>query len=198
MKLLQTLPALLGSLALATTAALSPAKAEAVFQFGFFAPNLQLVDATEDVRGLRINFVYGENADVSGADLGIVNRTTGDFAGFGWAPGANLVEGSAAGVQWSWLYSHTEGEFTGWQSGLVSRIGGADSSGLQSGWVNLNEIDFTGVQIGLFNKADTLKGLQLGFINWAERLDGGLQIGLVNYAANSDLYPVLPLVNWQF
>ena len=196
MKLSKTLPTLLSSLALVAAAA--TAKAEAVFQFGFFAPDLQLVDSTEDVRGLRIDFVYGENRNVSGVDLGIVNSTTGDFAGFGWAPGANLVEGDAVGVQWSWIYSHTEGEFTGWQSGIVARIGGLGSCGLQSGWINLNETDFTGAQLGLFNKAETLKGLQLGFVNWAERLDGGLQIGLVNYAANSDIYKVLPIVNWQF
>jgi hypothetical protein len=196
MKLSKTLPTLLSSLALVAAAA--SARAEAVFQFGFFAPDLQLVDASEDVRGLRIDFVYGENRNVSGVDLGIVNSTTGDFAGFGWAPGANLVDGDAVGVQWSWLYSRTDGEFTGWQSGIVSRIGGLGSCGLQSGWVNLNEVDFTGAQIGLFNKAESLKGLQLGFVNWAERLDGGLQIGLVNYAANSDLYHILPIVNWQF
>lgn len=196
MKLSKTLPTLISSLAL--LAATTSLKAQAAFQFGFFAPDLQLVDASEDVRGLRINIVYGENANMSGVDLGIVNSTTGDFAGFGWAPGANLVEGSAVGVQWSWLYSHTAGEFTGWQSGLVSRVGGAGSAGLQSGWINLVESDFTGVQLGLFNRAESVKGLQLGFVNWAERLDGGLQIGLVNYAKNSDLFPILPIVNWQF
>jgi hypothetical protein len=198
MKLLKTLPALLSSLALAATAALTPAKAESFFQFGFFAPDLQLVDSTEDVRGLRIDFVYGENVNVTGVDLGVVNASTGDFAGFGWAVGANLVDGDAVGIQWSWIYSHTGGQFTGWQSGLVSRLSGTGAVGLQSGWVNLVERDITGVQFGLFNKGDTVKGLQLGFINWAENLDGGLQIGLVNYAANSDLYQILPIVNWQF
>lgn len=174
------------------------ARADVPFQFGFWAPDLQTAPVTEDVRGLRIDVLYGENRNVSGVDLGLVNSTTGDFVGFGWAPGANLVDGSAAGVQWSWIYSHTAGEFTGWQTAIVSRIGGHGSCGLQTGWVTLNESDFTGAQIGLFNKAETLKGLQLGLVNWAERLDGGLQIGLVNYAANSDLCQVLPIVNWQF
>lgn len=195
MKLNKTLPTLLSTLALVAAAA--TAKAEAAFQFGFFAPDLQLVDSSEDVRGLRLDIVYGENRNVSGVDLGIVNSTTGDFVGLGWAPGANLVDGSAKGVQWSWIYSHTAGQFTGWQSGLVARVGGADSAGLQSGWINLAESDFTGVQLGLFNKAAHAKGLQLGLVNWADRLDG-LQIGLVNYAENSDVYKVLPIVNWQF
>jgi hypothetical protein len=195
MKFPKSLPSLLGALALA--ASVSTTRAESFFQFGFFAPELQIVDASEDVKGLRIDFIYGENANVSGLDLGIVNSTTGDFVGLGWAPGANLVGGTAKGIQWSWLYSHTEGEFTGWQSGLVARVGGAGSAGLQSGWINLAESDFTGVQFGLFNKATDVRGLQLGFVNWADRLDG-LQIGLINYAENSDAYKVLPLVNWHF
>lgn len=191
------LSSLLGVLALALGAT-TTARADAGFQFGFWAPDLQIVEATENVRGLRINIVYGENANVSGADFGIVNSTTDDFVGFGWAPGANLVGGTTTGVQWSWIFAHTAGEFTGWQSAAVARIHGGGSSGLQTGLVTLSEGDFTGAQIGFFNKGNTVKGLQLGFVNWAERLDGGLQIGLVNYAANSDVYKILPIVNWQF
>lgn len=187
---------LLSSLAL-FAAAVTSVKADAAFQFGFFAPDLQLVEASEDVKGLRINFVYGENADVSGVDLGIVNSTTGNFVGFGWAPGANLVDGSAKGVQWSWIYSHTAGEFTGWQSGLIARIGGADSAGFQSGFINLVESDFTGLQLGLVNHAVNVKGVQLGFVNITQNLHG-IQIGLINYAENSDIYKVLPIVNWSF
>jgi hypothetical protein len=149
------------------------------------------------VSGLRINFVYGENANVSGLDLGIVNSTTGDFAGIGWAPGANLVNGSAIGLQWSWIYSHTAGEFTGWQSGLVSRIGGENSAGFQSGWINVVEKDFRGLQLGLVNYAANVSGVQLGFVNMTPQLHG-LQIGLINYAENSDLYKILPIVNWKF
>jgi hypothetical protein len=186
---------LLGAAALFISVA--SVRAESMFQFGLFAPELQIVDATEDVRGLRIDFVYGENRNVSGVDIGVVNSTTGGFKGFGWAAGANLVKGKTTGVQWSWLYSHSGGTFTGWQSGVLSRVGGADSGGLQSGWVNLAEADFSGVQFGLINKSKEMNGLQLGVINWADRLNG-LQIGLVNYAANSDLYKALPFFNWSF
>lgn len=193
---MKTLPLIIASSALALSAAV--AKADAGFQFGFWAPDMQIVDSTENVKGLRIDIVYGENADVTGADLGVVNSTTGDFKGFGWALGANLVKGDAVGVQWAWLYSRSEGEFTGWQGAALSRMAGEDSVGLHTGLVTLNEGGFTGAQIGFFNKAEKVKGLQLGFVNWAENLDGALQIGLVNYAANSDVYKVLPIVNWQF
>jgi hypothetical protein len=195
MKILKLFLPLFCTAILTTTA--TSARAAAAFQFGFFAPDLQLVDASEDVRGLHINIVYGENTNVSGLDLGIVNSTSGDFAGIGWAPGANIVNGAATGLQWSWLYSHTAGTFTGWQSGILTRAGGIDSLGLQTGWVNLVEKDFTGLQFGLLNRAARVKGLQLGFVNLADELDG-LQIGLVNYAENSDLYKILPIVNWQF
>jgi len=190
-----TLPSLICALALVAT---SSARADSGFQFGFWAPNLQIVDADESISGFRLNFIYGQNANVSGADIGIVNSTTGDFYGFGWGPGINLVKGSSRGVQWSGFYSHTAGKFTGWQAAAVTRIEGAGSVGVQTGLVALSEGDFTGVQASFFNKATTLKGLQFGMINWAEKLDGGLQIGLINYAANSDIFKVLPFVNWQF
>jgi hypothetical protein len=195
MKLRTTLPSLLAGLALLAGAA--TAKAEAIFQFGVFAPDIQLVDADRDVRGLRINFVYGENVNVTGVDLGIVNSTTGNFTGFGWAPGANLVEGDALAIQWSWIYSHTRGQFTGWQSGALSRISGGNSQGFQSGWVNLAESDFTGLQFGLFNRAASMNGVQIAFVNWTEQLEG-LQIGLINIARNSAIYPIMPIVNWRF
>lgn len=197
MNLHKITPSFLSALALGFAA--SSAKAEAPFQFGVFAPDIQLVDAGEDIRGLRINFIYGENRNVAGLDLGIVNSTTGDATGFAWGPGIGLVDGDAVGVQWHWLYARTEGEFTGWQSAfLLSRIGGGGSSGLQTSPINLVDSDFTGLQLGLFNRADTVKGLQLGFVNWAETLDGGLQIGFVNHAGNSDISPWMPFVNWQF
>ncbi len=195
MKLRTTLSSLLTGLALLAGAA--SAKADAVFQFGFFAPDLQLVSADRDVRGLRLNFVYGENANVSGVDLGIVNSTTGDFTGFGWAPGANIVRGDALAIQWSWIYSHTRGQFTGWQSGALSRVTGANSQGFQSGWVNFAENDFTGLQFGLFNRSAAMHGVQIAFVNWTDQLQG-LQVGLINIARNSAIYPVMPIVNWRF
>ena len=65
---------------------------------------------------------------------------------------------------------------------------------------------FTGLQYGVVNlsKAQT-KGLQLGLVNYAAKLDG-LQIGLVNIAADNPAFkdlpdklsPGFPIVNWSF
>jgi hypothetical protein len=173
------------------------ARAQAPFQFALFAPSLQVVPENESVSGLRLSVLYGRNADVAGLDLGVVNTTNGDFRGVGFGP-VQLVVGDASAWQAAWFYARTSGRFTGWQGGVLAHVQGGSAAGLQTGFISLADEDFEGVQVGFFNRADTVRGVQLGFINWAERLDGGLQIGLVNRALNSDLYPVLPVVNWSF
>lgn len=171
------------------------ARAENGFQFSFWAPDLQLVDASEDINGLRINLVYGENNNVTGLDLGIIGVTHGDFKGFAWNLG-NSVNGNATGILWQGFYGNIDGRFAGWQDAWIARLKG-ESAGLQTALVGLVEGSLRGVQVGLFNKANEVRGLQLGFVNWAENLHG-VQIGLINYAKNSDLFPVLPIVNWSF
>ncbi|WP_043582489.1 LA_2272 family surface repeat-containing protein [Geminisphaera colitermitum] len=190
---------LLSSLAVISTLALSSvtAHAESGFQFSFWAPDLQIVPANEDVNGLRIDLIYGENANVTGFDWGFlgVGVTTGNFKGFAWSWGGS-TNGDASGVLWQGFYSNVDGKFAGWQSALIGRLNG-ESTGLQTSLVGLVDGSIHGVQFGFFNKAESVRGLQLGFVNWAENLEG-LQIGLINYAKNSDLFPVFPFVNWQF
>ncbi|MGL6119392.1 MAG: LA_2272 family surface repeat-containing protein [Fusobacteriaceae bacterium] len=41
-----------------------------------------------------------------------------------------------------------------------------------------------------------MKGIQFGFVNYTERLQG-IQIGFVNMAKNSQIFEVLPLVNFN-
>jgi len=48
-----------------------------------------------------------------------------------------------------------------------------------------------------FNYAKEVTGLQLGVVNYAERLNKGLQLGLVNIAKNGFL-PVFVIVNFNF
>ncbi|AHF93859.1 hypothetical protein OPIT5_30515 [Opitutaceae bacterium TAV5] len=184
---------IVSSLALAATVA----RADSGFQFGFWAPDLQLVDASEDIRGVRIDLVYGENNNFTGFDFGIlgVGVTRGDFEGFAWSWGG-VTNGNATGVLWQGFYSSVDGQFSGWQGALVGRLNG-ESAGLQTSFVGLVDGSLRGVQFGFFNKANEVRGLQLGFVNWAENLYG-VQIGLINYAKNSDLFPVFPIVNWSF
>lgn len=85
------------------------------------------------------------------------------------------------------------------------------SSGLQWGFVNVNEGDFKGVQLSAFsynkgttdgfqwstvNYAGTAGGLQLAIVNYAESLQG-IQVGLVNIAKSGGRFPVMVIANWK-
>ncbi len=201
MKSLKTLSVV----ALVGAAALT-ARADAFFQASLWAPNCQLVPATESVSGIRLE-IYGENKNVSGFEIGLVNITSGDFTGFtGLFPTIyNQVDGVTTGVQFG-LVNVTKGEVTGWEGGLVN-VHDSKVTGLQTAIVNWGgdgiKADFSGLQIGFVNAAKNVKGVQLGFINYAETLKG-LQIGLWNQVNSRDwdefkpLPKVFPFINLGF
>lgn len=186
------------------------ARAERPLQLALWAPDIQLVDESESIRGLRLE-VYGRNLDVSGVDLGFVHETTGFFHGvqFGLA---GLAGGEVAGLQWNLLYSRVAGELHGWSSGFLTRVG-ANSRGLTTSAVGLADGDFTGAQLsflyndvknevtglqaGLFNQAASVYGVQLGIINIAGDVYG-LQIGLWNEIKSKENWNIIPIVNWKF
>ncbi len=199
MKLLKTLSVLTACSALAVSA-----HAQAFFQASLWAPEPQLVPATEDVSGIRLQ-IYGENRNVSGLDIGLAHSTTGDFTGLGglWTL-FNHVGGTTTGVQWG-VINYTEGEVVGWQSGWIN-VNNAKVKGLQTGLVNWHDLatsDFSGLQLGLINTAKHVHGVQLGFINYAETLKG-LQLGLWNQVNSRDwdqfqpLPKVFPFINIGF
>lgn len=190
---------------LSVTGALAvTAHAQAFFQASLWAPEAQLVPATEDVSGIRLQ-IYGENRNVSGVDIGFAHSTTGDFVGFGGLFTLyNHVGGTTTGVQMG-LINHTEGEVVGWQAGWFN-FSSAKVKGLQTGLVNWNDIaraDFSGAQLGFVNMAKHVHGLQLGFVNFADSLRG-VQIGLWNQVDSRDwdqfdpLPKVFPFVNIGF
>lgn len=77
---------------------------------------VQLVDDLEDVNGLRLNVIYGDNFNVSGLDLGLVNKVTGDQKGV--QIGLFNDAYSATGLQVG-LFNRTEW-LDGVQIGLVN------------------------------------------------------------------------------
>ncbi len=188
---------ILSVLALICASALT-VRADAFFQASLWAPDYQLVPATEGVSGIRLE-IYGENKNVTGLEIGLVNITTGDFTGFtGLFPTIyNRVEGSTTGVQFG-LVNVTKGEVIGWQGGWVN-VHDSKVTGLQTGIVNWGgasiKADFTGLQIGLVNAAKNVTGVQLGFVNYADTLKG-VQIGLWNQvnSRNWDEFNPLPKV----
>lgn len=164
----------------------------APFQIGVWAPDVQLVSSSDNVKGLRLNFVYVENQNVSGVDLFFVGFTKGEFNGVSLTL-AEVVGGEANGVIWSFFNKINGG--CGWQGAALTMNEGS-FTGLQTAFVNWSATT-TGVQLGFVNMAKSFKGLQLGFVNVADSLNG-LQIGLVNVAKNSDLFWIFPIVNFAF
>lgn len=199
MNLVKTLSVLTVAGALAVTA-----QAQSFFQASLWAPEPQLVDADEDVSGIRIQ-IYGQNRNVKGLDIGFAHRTTGDFTGLGglWTL-YNRVDGTTTGVQWG-LVNYTQGEVKGWQGGWLN-LNSGDVTGLQTGLVSWNDIasvEFTGLQLGLVNTSRHVTGVQIGFVNYAETLKG-VQIGLWNQVNSRDwdqfepLPKVFPFINIGF
>jgi hypothetical protein len=177
------------------TLSLLPASVQAQenpFQIALVGPTMQIVDDDEDVRGIRLNLIYGVNNNVSGLDLGLINHTNGIMTGVEFG-----------------LVNVVDGGFTGWQSGLVNVTKG-QFTGLQwapwnivwSPWSVVGLANFAeaaeGAQIAAaFNKADYMHGLQLSLVNVAEDMYG-VQVGLVNIIRSKPEFWILPIVNWKF
>lgn len=79
---------------------------------------IQIVNKAEDVKGLRLNLIYGVNNDVSGIDLGLINKSTGE----------------QRGIQLG-LYNSTF-DFYGLQVGLINKTDWLD--GVQIGLINIH------------------------------------------------------------
>jgi hypothetical protein len=74
----------LALIALAVLAPAARAQGPSPVQLSLFTP-VQIVPADRSVSGLRLNLIYGKNADVTGVDWGLVNHDTG--SGFAWQAG---------------------------------------------------------------------------------------------------------------
>lgn len=172
-------PVLLVSLA-AVLAPRGAAAQDKPIQISLVNP-VQIFDEGQNITGVRLNVLYGRNANVKGLDLGFV---------------AGHTTGNHTGLQWNYVANLTDGDFVGWQWGLVNLVGG-DFSGLQGGLFNRHRGAGEGLQWGVVNVAEDMSGLQFGFVNIAERMNG-LQIGLINMINSKEKFPILPLVNWSF
>ena len=174
-----------------------------------------------DVCGLRLSLIYGDCHDFTGLDIGLAQRTAGEFTGVG-VGGVNIAGGRFMGgqlglVNWSadmkdeWGNRSTglqfgllnySGSFVGLQDGLFN-VSTGKFVGLQDAFVNY-ACDIDGLQCGFYfvigvNVASgTVRGCQIGLVNFAETMECGLQIGLVNVIAKNGWLPVLPIVNGNF
>ncbi|MGX6590900.1 LA_2272 family surface repeat-containing protein [Cetobacterium ceti] len=168
------------------------------FEAGLLSPT-QLKGPQTSVDGVRIGLIYTVNKNVEGLDLNLIANKKQNFKGLSLGSFYDRTEGDFTGARLGWFvpitFNSVGGNMTGVQFGAVNIVE-KNMKGAQFGAVNFTKTG-TGLQFGLFNKADSFKGLQLGFINYTEHLEG-LQIGLVNMAQNSQVFEVLPLLNFNF
>jgi len=181
----------------------------------------QLPSRHYDVTGFRLSLIYGDCQDFTGLDIGVVQRTARDFTGVAIGgvniSGEHFLGGQVGLVNWSDdRRSQWQDRSTGAQVGFVNYAG--SFCGVQDGIVNITTGPFCGLQDSLLNYSGDAYGLQCGFyfllgvnvangsvrgcqiglVNFAETMERGLQIGLLNVIANNGWLPVLPIVNGRF
>jgi len=159
---------------LAPTAAQADSKP---INLALFDP-IQIFQRDQSIHGFRFNLLYGNNNEMVGFDLGLVNRATGPIKGLQWGF-----------VHWG------ESSMVGAQLGLVDLLMKGEAKGAQLSAVNLAD-SAIGLQWGVVNYAPRMKGLQLGLVNITDHLEG-LQLGLVNVAKNGFL-PIFVIFNFAF
>ena len=166
--------------------------------FSLWSPDVQLAEPTDSVDAFRLAF-YGRNADVTGLDVNVAGFAEGDVKGVQLSLGYSQVDGDFYGVQSCWpfsLASWVKGACYGFDVGLVNIVG-KELFGFQLGVWNQTGGEATGLQLGVVNVAGSLNGVQAGVVN-ISRGGYGLQIGLVNFIDGSDVFDVLPFVNFKF
>jgi hypothetical protein len=177
------LAAAIAALTITSTAMEGPAPFQASL-----TPDIAIKDSTTSIRGLSLS-IWGENPQRSLA-LGLVNGTSGDSGGFSFGWLLNYGD-DYTGVTWA-AVNFTEGDVLGWQGGILNYSGGY----------------MEGLQTGCANYASRIKGVQFGFLNFAESVDDVLvQVGILNIIRTNDswfgdfpdeLAPAMVFVNWRF
>ncbi len=138
------------------------------------------------VNGLEIGNVFNLiRRDVSGLQMaGVVNLVGRDVSGLQMAGTVNVVGQNVSGLQMAGTVNVVGRDVSGLQMAGVVNVAGHDlKRGLQmAGTTNIVLNTLSGTQIsGLFNYATIHKrGLQLGFINYADS-SGGTPIGFMSY-----------------
>ena len=99
------------------------------------------------------------------------------------------------GVQANILRNDVKDDSSGFQLGIYNSVGGGDLLGLQVGLFN-EANSMRGAQVGLLNVSGETEGLQVGIINRSETMHG-YQIGIVNVIRDAELQ-FCPIVNIGF
>ena len=147
---------------------------------------------------VTINSNFTDGVLLSGA----INVSGGRMRGMACAGLMNMAGRSSAGMFVSGMSNILMGNTKGLSIGGLANVAGYSMRGVSlaglativgemqrglavSGLMNVCGKEVHGMQMALFNYADSLKGLQLGLVNYKKK-PGGFQLGLVNLRPDTE------------
>ena len=140
---------------------------------------------SEDVVGTQISGVMNAvKGNVKGVQVaGVINNNDSITEGI-QISGVYQKTHTLRGLQIGGLYNRAVKAIGGQISGLINTVDSATTF-LQIAGLYNHAANIKGIQIsGLVNTCDTLTGLQIGIFNRANHVKKGLSIGLINYVKN--------------
>lgn len=111
---------------------------------------------------------YAHNKSEGGQVAGFMNAVYGNAEGFYGAGFANTVSGNVKGIQVGGFMNAAHKGIEGMQL---------------AGFANYSMGKVEGIQLsGFINVAKTLKGAQVGFINYSDSIEDGIMVGFLSFA----------------
>jgi hypothetical protein len=166
--------------------------------FGVFYPLSTHYGHADVTSSFDLNLLYSRVGSIDGGQLGGVNVVVREE---GSAPSsmrglqlgflANLVAGEVRGVQLGGLFNQTSGSVEGLQLAGGANFALGPVQGLRAAFAFNRAASVKGLQLGLVNVGGDVDGLQLGLVNVARRVRGA-SVGIVNVADDIEGLPLAP------
>jgi hypothetical protein len=155
-------------------------------QVSFFYPvGSNGVKSYEKSNHFSLNIIFGVNGGVKGTEVGsIANINNGNVMGVQVAGVANVNKGNSAGSMIAGVSNINSGSFSGSMIAGIINFANLKSKGVQVATINVVTDSLKGAQVGVINYAKQLKGVQVGVINMAASCDDCIPIGLINIFKN--------------
>ncbi|GJM63170.1 hypothetical protein [Persicobacter diffluens] len=140
---------------------------------------------TSGGKGLQVagisNMTKGEYLGVQLS--AVLNRSKDKMKGWQVAGLINVVADSLEGFQLAALSNINKKYLNGSQVSALNNTNRGNMMGFQFSLSNNSQQKLHGLQVGLINVADTIRGSQLGLINHARRFEGGVPFGLFSFVS---------------
>ena len=155
------------------------------FQLSFLYPlGTNGIQSKQIANAVSFNMIAGFNGGLTGLEFGgFLNSIRYDAKGVQFAGFGNVVGRSLYGGQFAGFFNLTGRSSNGLQAAGFANIAGEGSKGIQlAGFMNVSGGKMAGMQIaGFMNVAKTLSGIQLGVFNYADTVDGGIPVGVFSF-----------------